>query len=250
MAGKTAIPSARQGARTTRIGCPLSLVVVSLVAALLLLLEPAADATLGGSPCGASGPVGSAGAEPPAEGEPPGESSEEATEEEAPETETAEEPPAPEPPIEEVVEEEPPAEAAGSAEAAKAPGGCAAGSPPPASCLLRSARARVLLDAAEDRARLLLDYSISVATRATVEYRVSAKRSLLLGHAKRMLDGRGVIRIGARLTKAQMAKLRAAKDLAVDLRIPAAPPSCRRYYTLHLTTRHASRSRIVWSQAR
>ncbi len=229
--------TAASAARTRRIAWLVSVVVPLVVLALLLTLKPAHAATPAAGPAGAiAAPSAMAAVGEPAEGEgEEAEGCEAAGEEVEAETEAEE------------VGEETEVEA-GEEEAE----GCeAAGVPPPASCLLRSAHARILVYAPQDRVRLLVDYTSSARAQATVEYRLEGNRgSLRLGDANRTLADRGVLHLSRRLTSAQMAKVRAAKSFTVELQVPTAPRSCRRFDTRHLTTKRTTRYEIVWSQAR
>jgi hypothetical protein len=232
-----------QTAHITRIAWLVSFVVPLVLVGLLLLLaiQPAHAATLGAGPGNAPGApaAGSALGQPvEIEAEEPEEALEEGCKEAEGETEGEE-------PAEGTEAE--PGEEEGEEETAP----CEAASAPPAKCLLRSARAQVLVDPPQERVRLLVDYSFFAPARVTVEFRLEGRRGLLkLGQAKRKLAGRGSIRLSERLTKAELAKVRAANGFLVEFRIPAAPRSCDHLFTRHLTAKHAAHAETVWSQKR
>ena len=124
------------------------------------------------------------------------------------------------------------------------------GALPPEECLLRTARARVFAFAAHDRVRLVVRYTSFAPADVIVGYRLSGGRgSLSLGEARDRFSKKGLLRVTAKLTEAQMAKVRAARRFTVDLNIPAAPSFCRRYETRHLTIKRTVHSQVIWFQS-
>jgi hypothetical protein len=125
-----------------------------------------------------------------------------------------------------------------------------AGGQPPEECLLRTARARVFTFTAHDKIRLVVRYTSYAPADVIVGYRLSGgKGSLTLGEATDRFAKKGLFRLTEKLTKAQMAKVRAARRFTIDLDIPAAPSLCRRYATRHLTTKRTVHSQVVWFQS-
>jgi hypothetical protein len=121
---------------------------------------------------------------------------------------------------------------------------------PPEECLLRTARTRVFTYAAQDKIRLVVRYTSFAPADVIVAYRLSGgKGSLSLGEVKDRFSKKGLFRATEKLSKAQMAKVRAAKRFTVDLNIPAAPNFCRRYETRHLTIKRIVHSQVVWFQS-
>jgi hypothetical protein len=121
---------------------------------------------------------------------------------------------------------------------------------PPEECLLRTARARVFAFAALDRVRLVVRYTSFAPAEVIVGYRLSGGRgSLNLGEARDRFSKKGLFRVTAKLTEAQMAKVRAARRFTVDLNIPAAPSFCRRYETRHLTIKRTVHRQVIWFQS-
>jgi hypothetical protein len=235
--------STASAARTRRIAWLVSFVVPLVVLVLMLVaLKPAHATTAGAVPGGAlTAPPAVAALGEPAEEEGEGEAEEPEVEfEEACEEVEAEQEEGEETEVE-----------AGEEEGEEAAEGCKAGGAPPASCLLRTANARVLVYARQNRVRLLVDYTSSAHTQATVEYRLEGHGgSLLLGRAKRRLASRGLLDLTEHLSAARIAKARAAKGFLVELQIPAAPRACLPFDTRHLTAKRTTRSETVWSQGR
>lgn len=125
-----------------------------------------------------------------------------------------------------------------------------AGPAPPPECLLRTARARLFASATHERVRLAIRYTTYAPADADVGYRLSGGRgSLKLGEAREHFARRGLFHLTAKLSKAEMARVRAARRFTVEIDIPAAPGFCRRYETRHLTTRRSAHGQVVWLQS-
>lgn len=121
---------------------------------------------------------------------------------------------------------------------------------PPEDCLLRTARARVFTYVGHDKVRLVIRYTSLALAEVAVEYRLKgSKGSLQLGEVKQRFGKRGLFRTTESLSEPQMAKVRAAKGFAVQLRIPAAPSFCNHYYDRHLTIKRTVHSQVVWFQS-
>jgi hypothetical protein len=121
---------------------------------------------------------------------------------------------------------------------------------PPPECLLRTAGARLFANTAQERLRLVIRYTSYAPADVDVEYRLSGGRgSLKLGEARDHLAKRGLIHLTTRLSKAETARVRAARRFTVEIDIPAAPSFCRRYETRHLTTRRSAHGEVVWLQS-
>lgn len=119
----------------------------------------------------------------------------------------------------------------------------------PAECLLSRAEATVFASTGRDQVRLVVRYETEAPTPVTVEYGLHGSRgSLYLGAEKKPAASGGVVRQTKDLSEAQMAKVVAAKDFTVRLRVPAAPHFCQRYFDRHLTVRRAGPSGLTWSQ--
>ena len=120
---------------------------------------------------------------------------------------------------------------------------------PPEECLLRTASARVFTSAAHDKVRLVLRYTALAPTEVAVDYRLKGgKGSLQFNEARKHFATRGVFRANETLNEAQMNRVLAAKSFEVQLRIPAAPALCNRYYSKHLTIKRGGPSHTVWSE--
>ncbi len=124
------------------------------------------------------------------------------------------------------------------------------GSIPPAECLLRTARARVLTYDSEEKLRLVIRYTSFAAANVDVQFRLGASNhSPKLGEARRRFAKRGFFRLTEKLSRSEIDRVRAARRFTVDLSLPAAPDFCRRYEARHLTTRRTVHSQVVWSQS-
>jgi hypothetical protein len=145
-------------------------------------------------------------------------------------------------------EEDEEAEAAEACEPEE-PGECdeEAGSEAPAECLLGSVDPKIFASGNSGKVRLQIRYTTNAPTAVAIEYGLhGAKGSLFLGKAKRRLARKGVLRLSRRLTETQMAKVMAARDFTVRLRVPAAPAWCRPYFDRHLDVRRATPRGLTW----
>ena len=80
-----------------------------------------------------------------------------------------------------------------------------------------------------------------------IEYGLhGARGSLFLGKAKKRLGRKGVLRLNRGLTEDQMAKVMAAREFTVRLRVPAAPAWCGTYFDRHLDLRRATPRGLAW----
>jgi hypothetical protein len=120
----------------------------------------------------------------------------------------------------------------------------------PAECLLTNAEATVTASANKDQVRLQVRYETFSPTAVAVDYGLhGAKGSLYLGSEKKQFARRGVLRLTKTLTAAQMAKVMAAKDFTVRIRVPAAPGYCRSFFEHQLDSRRATPTGLAWQQA-
>jgi hypothetical protein len=122
---------------------------------------------------------------------------------------------------------------------------------PPEECLLRTARARAFSNTEQDKLRLAIHYTALVPIEVSVEYRLEGgKGTLRLREARRHFSQHGVFRTSETLNEAQMTKVRAARDFAVQFHIPDAPTYCNRYYERRLSIRHSgAHHRLAWLQS-
>jgi hypothetical protein len=118
---------------------------------------------------------------------------------------------------------------------------------PPEACLLRTARARLLVFDARERVRLVIRYTSFLPASVIVRYRLNGGREL--GEARAHFSTRGLFRLSERLRRAEMARVRAARRFTVALEVPAAPRFCRRFGTRRLSIRRTARGQVVWFQA-
>jgi hypothetical protein len=120
----------------------------------------------------------------------------------------------------------------------------------PPECLLNSLQATVSASGNRDKVRLQLRYTTTSPTAVAVDYGLhGAKGSLYLGAEKKRFGKKGVLRLSRSLTEAQMAKVMAAKDFTVRIRVPAAPRWCHSYFDRHLDVRRATPGGLAWLQS-
>jgi hypothetical protein len=120
----------------------------------------------------------------------------------------------------------------------------------PPECLLSSAEPAILVSGNADRVRLQVRYASASPTKVAITYGLhGSKGSLYLGDEKKRFGTKGVLRLNRSLTEAQMAKVMAAKDFSVRIRILEAPSYCQDYFDRHLTVRRATPSGLTWLQS-
>jgi hypothetical protein len=124
------------------------------------------------------------------------------------------------------------------------------GTEAPADCLLSSAQATVFAAANRDRVRLQIRYTTTSPTPVAVDYGLhGSKGALYLGGDRKHFAKHGVLRLSRDLTEEQMAKVMAAKDFTVRLRVSAAPGYCKAFFDRQLDVRRAIPSGLSWEQA-
>lgn len=118
----------------------------------------------------------------------------------------------------------------------------------PPECLLSSAEPVVTAASNRDRVRLQIRYETAAPATATVAYGLhGANGALFLGSEKQRLGRKGVLRLDRDLTEAQMAKVAAAKDFTVRIRVAAAPGWCQPLFERQLDLRRATPSGFSWA---
>jgi hypothetical protein len=121
---------------------------------------------------------------------------------------------------------------------------------PPYECVLRTARATVVVQEAQSKLRLQLAYTAFEPAPASVEYRLRGdKGSLQLNAGHRRLSESGVLRETETLSASELAKALAARTFTVDIRVPGAPQYCDDYAERRLKTKHVARGRVTWLQS-
>jgi hypothetical protein len=124
------------------------------------------------------------------------------------------------------------------------------GSLPPEECVLQTARARVFAYASHDKVRLVIRYTSVSPAEVTVDYWLKgAKGSLKLGEARQRFSKQGLFHLSESLSKAEMARVRSAREFTVEMTIPGTPHYCRRFGDRHLTIKHSVHGQTVWFQS-
>ncbi len=120
----------------------------------------------------------------------------------------------------------------------------------PPECLLSSAEATVFAATGKDQIRLQVRYRTSVPTTVSLDYGLhGGKGSLYLGGERKHFSSHGVLHLTRSLTEAQMAKVMAARNFTVRLRVPAAPGYCQAFFDHQLDIRRATPSGLSWQQS-
>ncbi len=118
----------------------------------------------------------------------------------------------------------------------------------PRECLLSAAAATV--SAGHDRVRLRLRYTTASPVAVAVEYGLhGAKGSLFLGSERKRVKASGVLSLSKQLSEAQMAKVLAARNFTVRLRVLGAPGYCHSFFDRQLDVRRATPTGLSWSQS-
>lgn len=120
----------------------------------------------------------------------------------------------------------------------------------PIECLLTTVRPTAFASGNSDRVRLQIRYTTTSPTAVKVDYGThGGKGSLFLGSEKKRFGKKGVLRLNRELTENQMAKVLAARDFTVRLRVLGAPRWCGSYFDRHLDVRHATPRGLTWLQS-
>jgi len=117
----------------------------------------------------------------------------------------------------------------------------------PAECLLSTAEPTIFASGNRDRVRLQIRYTTTSPTPVAIDYGLHGTRgSLFLGGERKRFGRKGVLRLNHSLSEAQMAKVMAARDFTVRLRVPAAPRWCQSYFDRHLDVRRGTPRGLTW----
>jgi hypothetical protein len=130
------------------------------------------------------------------------------------------------------------------------PGECdeeAGGPEAPAECLLTTLQPAAFAFGNSDKVRLQVRYTAAYSTSIRVESGLhGAKGSLFLGSERKRFGKKGVLQLSRKLAESQMAKVMAARDFTVRLRVLDAPRWCGSYFDRHLTVRRATPRGLTW----
>jgi hypothetical protein len=120
----------------------------------------------------------------------------------------------------------------------------------PRACVLKVARARVFAFTHQGKARLVIHYKAYKPARVTVSYSLAGGAGgLALGTASQQFKTAGIFHLVEKLSRSEVAKLRATTSMKVKFSIPQAPSSCARYYTKGLTIPKKVFGQTVWFQS-
>jgi len=133
------------------------------------------------------------------------------------------------------------------------PGECAedsSGPEAPLECVLTTLRPTVFAFGDSDKVRLQISYTTTSPASVKVDYGLhGSKGSLFLGSERKRFGRKGVLRVNRKLTEIQMAKVLAARDFSVRLRVLDAPRWCGSYFDRHLDLRRATPRGLTWLQS-
>ncbi len=120
----------------------------------------------------------------------------------------------------------------------------------PTECRVHDAEATVSASPRRDRISLKVRYATTAPTAVSLDYALhGAKGSLDLGATRKKLGKKGVLRLNRALTEAQMAKVMAARDFTVRLRVPGAPTYCQAFFDYELDVRRTTPGGLTWLQS-
>jgi hypothetical protein len=212
--GQAASPARAEGARSLRAAWLASFAITIVVIAALLFAKSAQAAiTIGPIEV----PVTPLAGDPPEEDEEEAEADEEAEEDE-----------------EELEEEE----------------GARASAEAPEECGLRTARASVVADESQSRVRTQVSYTSFAPVKVAIDFKLTGpKGRVTISRERKRLSYSGVVHDSERLGKGSLARVLAAREVTVTVRVLAVPGSCRRYFDRHLKSRHAAGDRVSWQQS-
>ena len=106
----------------------------------------------------------------------------------------------------------------------------------PEECFVRTAEATIATSPGDDTVRLSLRYTSWSPAAVAVSYRLrGAKGNLTLGHATKHFGKKGVLKLSAELTDAEMAKARAAREFDVSVNPINTPGYCAKLFAQRLS---------------
>jgi hypothetical protein len=118
----------------------------------------------------------------------------------------------------------------------------------PPECLLSDVEPTV--STSGDSIRLRVRYAVASPAAVGVDYGLHGSRgSLYLGGEKRRVASDGVLQMSRRLNEIQLAKVLAARDFTVRLRVRGAPGYCQAFFERQLNVRRATPAGLAWSQS-
>ncbi|HEX5610905.1 MAG TPA: hypothetical protein VFX45_12535 [Solirubrobacterales bacterium] len=123
------------------------------------------------------------------------------------------------------------------------------GGEPPAECGLRTARGAVVADESRSAIRTQVSYTSFDPVDVAIELRLNGRGSLTLWRDHKRLRETGVVHASERLSKGQLAKVMAARNFTLTIKVLDAPRECNRYFDRHLKTRRAVGDQVTWIQS-
>ncbi|HVQ59371.1 MAG TPA: hypothetical protein VMS60_10755 [Solirubrobacterales bacterium] len=120
---------------------------------------------------------------------------------------------------------------------------------PPAECGLRTARGAVVADESRAALSTQVSYTSYDPVEVAIELQLNGRGSLTLWRDHKRLGETGVVRASERLGKGQLAKVLAARNFTLTIKVLDAPRSCSRYFDRHLKTRRAVGDQVTWMQS-
>jgi len=120
----------------------------------------------------------------------------------------------------------------------------------PVECLLTTVDPTAFAFGNSGTVRLRIRYTATAPTSVKVDYGLhGGKGALFLGSEKKRFAKQGVLQLSRKLNESQIAKVLAARDFNVRLRVLGAPRWCGSYFDRHLTVRRTTPRGLTWLQS-
>jgi hypothetical protein len=123
------------------------------------------------------------------------------------------------------------------------------GSEPPEECGLRTARGAVVADESRSALSTQVSYTSFEPVKVAIELQLNGRGSLTLWRDHKRLGQSGVVHASERLGKGQLAKVMAARNFTLTIKVLDAPRYCSRYSDRHLKSRRAVGDQVTWMQS-
>ncbi|HEX6666939.1 MAG TPA: hypothetical protein VF081_10145 [Solirubrobacterales bacterium] len=123
------------------------------------------------------------------------------------------------------------------------------GGEPPEECGLRTARGAVVADESRSAISTQVSYTSFDPVKVAITLQLNGRGSLTLWRDHKRLGQSGVVHASERLGKGQLAKVLAARNFTLEIKVLDAPRYCGRYFDRHLKTRRAVGDQVTWMQS-
>jgi hypothetical protein len=124
----------------------------------------------------------------------------------------------------------------------------ATGREPPEECGLRTARGAVVADESRSALSTQVSYTSFEPVKVAIALQLNGG-SLTLWRDHKRLGESGVLHASERLGRGQLAKVLAARNFELTIKVLDAPGYCKRYSDRHLKARRAVGDQVTWMQS-